>query len=196
MATWLQRILLILLLSISSQQLSANEEADLSELDSEQFEVGIVTGFITVQDFSSEMLWGIQSTFHSTENVFLQANYFQADVGLSSFEQSQGALFSGDDRNFKHLDFLIGYNIFQAEQFFSGTQALLSSLYLVAGVGDTQFGGEQSFTTTVGLGYRVDFTRTTVLRVDYRAHLFDSSLLQEDDSTANSQFSVSLSYLF
>lgn len=177
----------------------ANEESGAVEkltIDKEFFAVGIYTGMLSIQDFNSELSFGFEGSFKASEDFFLQFNYFQADASLSSFELSQGQLFSGADRKFTHYDFLLGYNLFQAEFFGSGTSSAISALYLVAGAGETEFGGENNFTLTVGTGYQFALNRRYVLRVDYRDHIFKSSLLEEDANTHNTQISVGLSYLF
>ncbi len=202
MAHWFQRIFLNLSLlallgfantSIAEQK---NSSVSLSGLNNEQFELGVSSGFLNIQDFSSEISLGINANFIATENIFLQLNYFTASTSESSYEQNQGPLFSGDDRDFKHLDFLLGYNLYQGEQFFSGSEAQLSALYLVGGVGDTQFGGEESFTYTLGVGYQVGLSRTINLKFDYRNYIYDSSLLKEDESIQNGHLTVGVSYQF
>ncbi|TQV82802.1 outer membrane beta-barrel domain-containing protein [Aliikangiella coralliicola] len=203
MAHWFQRVLLGASLATFTLVTATEAQAEqvttidsIEQLDNELFELGVTTGIINIQDFGSEFVTGINAGFIASEDIFMQLNYVFADAGLSSFEKSQGALFSGDDRKFQHFDFLVGYNLYQGEQFFSGTDAQLSSLYLVAGIGDTDFGGEESFTYTVGIGYQIGLSRTYNLKFDYRDYIYDSSLLLEDESTHNAQFSVSLNVLF
>ncbi len=167
-----------------------------SDLDTEYFDIGIFTGIINIEDFNSELLYGISATFRASEDFFLQLNYLQADSNLSSYEQSQGQLFSGDDRIFKHYDFLLGYNIFQGEFFSSGNRSNLSALYVVGGVGDTEFGGEGNFSYTLGVGYQVALKRRYIVRADMRDYFYESNLLLEGKDTHNIQFSIGLSYLF
>ncbi len=202
MAHWFQRIFLKLsllsLLAFANSLIAEqkNSNVSLSGLNNEQFELGVSAGFLNIQDFSSEISMGISANFIATENTFLQLNYVTASTSESSYESNQGPLFSGDDRDFKHLDFLLGYNLYQGEQFFSGSEAQLSALYLVGGVGDTQFGGEESFTYTLGVGYQVGLSRTVNLKFDYRNYIYDSSLLKEDESTQNGHLTLGVSYQF
>lgn len=171
-------------------QISANN------IETEYFDVGLYTGVLNIEDFSSELVYGINVTFNANENYFIQFNYLSADTGLSSFEESQGQLFTGSDRTFKHFDFLLGYNLFLGEHFTTDTVTKLSSLYLVAGVGDTDFGGEESFTFTVGLGYQIALKRNILLRMDYRDYIYKTNIIGEDNSTHNTQLTVGVSYLF
>ena len=169
---------------------------DARSIDTEYFDVGVFTGVLNIEDFSSELLIGVNATFNADENFFMQLNYLQTDSSSSSFEESQGELFSGDDRVFRHFDFLVGYNLLQGEHFFSQPTAKLSSLYLVAGIGDTDFGGESGFNYTVGLGYQMMLTRDILLRVDYRNYIYKTNLIGDDKFTNNTQLSAGVSYLF
>ena len=175
---------------------SDQREVNASDLNTEYFDVGLVAGIVNLQDFPSEVVYGLSATFRSSEDFFLQFNYAQANVSLSSYEKNQGRLFSGDDRIYQHYDFLVGYNIFQGEFFTSGTNANLSALYAVAGIGDTDFGGEASFTYTLGVGYQVAFKRLVIFRLDYRNFFYSSNLLLESETTQNSQLTLGVSYLF
>lgn len=192
----LQYIFLGLCLSgtlVSGVQAQAQREL---KIDKEFFSVGLTTGILSIQDFNSEFFYGLEGSFKASEDFFLQFNFLQADSSPSSYELNQGLLFSGSDRNFTHYDFLVGYNLFQAEFYGDGPGSAISALYLVAGAGETEFGGENNFTLTLGTGYQFALNRRYVLRLDYRDHIFKSSLLQEDEETHNTQVSVGLSYLF
>lgn len=168
-----------------------------SDLSSEVLELGLFAGVLNIGDFGSEWVMGVSGTFQASEDFFLQFNYLETDAELSSFEESQGSYFSGDDRRFVHYDLLVGYNLFQGEMYPEQGIANLSALYVVGGVGDTRFGDEESFTYTVGVGYRVAFSRRYILHVDYRNYIYDSSLIREEEQTSqNAQFSVGLNYLF
>jgi len=173
------------------------EKVYRSKVRAEFVELGVTFGVVNIENFTSEFLAGANLTFRATEDFFLQVNYVQAsDASLSSAEKRQGRAFDGDDRDFTHYDLLVGYNLFQGEFFTGGATANLSALYVVAGVGDTEFGGESRFTYTVGLGYQVAFNRRYIVRFDMRDYLYESSLLTDDNTTNNIQLSAGISYLF
>ncbi len=165
------------------------------KVNSELFDVGLTAGIINLEDFPAEYLIGASVTFKASESFFLQYNYVQADISRSTHEQ--GGLEYGVDRSFSHYDLLIGYNLFQGEFFAGEGDAHLSSLYVVGGIGDTDFGGEENFTYTFGVGYQIEFFRKYVLRVDYRDYLYESAIISGADKTVqSSQFSVGMGYLF
>ncbi|WP_075188372.1 outer membrane beta-barrel domain-containing protein [Teredinibacter haidensis] len=165
-------------------------------IDSEVFEFGVSAGVLNIEDFSSEYTLGANVSFKATEDFFLQFNYLQADAGLSSYEKSQGQSFGGGDRTFQHFDLLLGYNLFQAEFFTGDSTANLSAFYLVGGVGNTEFGGEASFTYTVGAGYQVAIARKIIVRADYRDYMYTSILSDSDKTTHNGGITLGVGYLF
>lgn len=177
----------------------ADESAktDISDINNEVFELGIFAGIINIEDFGSEFVPGISATFRASEDFFIQYNYLQADVSPSSYEKNQGKLFDGDDRTFTHYDLLIGYNLFQGEFFPSPPRANLSTLYVVAGVGDTEFGGESSLTYTLGIGYQVALTRRIGLHFDFRDYIYRSTLVSDEKRTVGAaQISSGVKFLF
>lgn len=185
----------------SSAALSEDELAPISgsasSIDSEFFEIGANTGILNIQDFGSEMTTGLYVSFKATEDFFLQFNYQEAEVDLSSYEKDRNIrYFSGADRKFVHYDLLVGYNLFQAEYFYGSSKSNLATLYFVGGVGDTEFGGEASLTYTLGLGYEIVFARRLVVRVDYRDHIYKSNLIIDDRTAHNSGFTFGAGYLF
>lgn len=197
MVFWLQRFLLVLIFATLciSREAGANAGNTL-EADNERFELGLSTGVINIGDFTSEFTFGLNANFIATEDFFLQINYVYANASLSSYELSRGALFTGDDRNFHHFDFLLGYNLFQGEIFFTESKPNLSNFYLVLGVGDTNFGGEAGLTFTIGTGYQMNLSRQVILRFDVRDYFYRSNLVRVDEATHNLHFMTSVSYLF
>lgn len=186
---------LLILTGYACAESSSSNKA--SDLNSEVFELGVAVGVINIADFTSEWTTGLSANFKATEDLFLQYNVFQAKASPSAYENNQGNLFDGSDRTFLHYDLLIGYNLFQGEFSPSDSGANLSSLYLVGGVGDTDFGGENRFTYTVGVGYQVALTRRLIARFDYRGYIYKSNLITDEDQTVTTtQMSSGLSFLF
>ena len=210
MANWFQYLLLVRCnvcrqfrvlaycfgLLLPCQGVWAENSGSTKDVDSELFELGLTAGVLNIQDFGSEFVTGVNGTFRASEDFFLQINYLQADVGLSSFEKKVIGKIA-PDRAFKHYDLLVGYNLFQGEVFY-GSGSGLSSLYLVAGVGDTSFGGESGFTYTFGAGYQMALSRRFALRFDYRDYLYNTSLLTGDSEelTVDAHMSIGLSWQF
>ncbi|WP_228743334.1 outer membrane beta-barrel domain-containing protein [Marinobacter sp. F4218] len=172
------------------------QEADI---DAEFFEIGAFAGMMTIDNFSSEPLLGVSAAFHATEDFFLQFNYGFTEAGLTSFEELSGdnvRLLSDSDRDYSYYDFLVGYNIFPGEVFFSDSLTFNSAFYVVGGVGNTEFGGESNFTTTLGTGFRVVLLDWLTVHVDFRDHMFTSDLIRESQLTHNIELSSGFTLFF
>lgn len=183
--------------SMTLAESTSSSKTDISDINNEVIELGIFAGMINVEDFGSEIAPGISATFRASEDFFIQYNFLQADISLSSYENNQGQFFGGKDRKFQHYDLLIGYNLFQGEFFPSPPKANLSTLYLVGGVGNTEFGNETSFTYTLGVGYQVALTRKIAVHVDFRDYLYQSTLITDDKRTVSAtQISLGAKYCF
>lgn len=165
-------------------------------VNDEVFELGITAGVINIADFGSEFTSGLSTTFHASESFFLQFNFMSADVGLSAYEENQGRYIRDNDRDYLHYNLLLGYTLFQGEVFGSRSNASLSSLYLIGGVGDTEFGGETAFTYVYGVGYQMGLGRRFNLRFDNRNYIYRSSLIKEDEEVHNSQLSAGIGFVF
>lgn len=197
-----QHILLSIcaIFSFLCTSLAYAEKGKKLRLNNEFFEFGVHAGVLNVQDFSSELTLGFSATFAASENFFLQYNYQVADVSLSTVEENPNLarFFVGDDRLFTHYDLLLGYNLFQSEFFVVDGYNTIGNLYTVIGVGNTNFGDEDRFTTTVGVGYKVGLTRKWQLRIDFRDYIYRSALISQDkDRTRhNTSFTAGISFLW
>lgn len=174
-----------------------NSRVRLAEVNNEIFDLGVFVGVVNIEDFGSEIAPGLSATFRASEDFFIQYNYLETDVSLSSYEKNQGQFFEGDDRRFRHYDLLVGYNLFQGEFFPSPPKANLSTLYVVAGVGETEFGGESSLTYTVGLGYQVAISRRIGFNLDFKDYIYQSTLVSDEKRSVHAtQISTGLRYSF
>ncbi len=198
---FLVAVLLVIMPVFANAQVTDSSANKTAKVKSEFLEFGLNAGILNLEDFPSEYTIGANLTFRATEDFFLQVNYTQAsDVDFSSAEKGpQGPSFTGSDRDFEHYNLLLGYNFFQGEFFTTGSKANLSSLHLVGGVGETEFGGESSFTYVLGVGYKVAFKRRYIVNFDVRDYIyeFDSTSGGDDEDTTNNiHVSLGLSYLF
>jgi outer membrane beta-barrel protein len=71
-----------------------------------------------------------------------------------------------------------------------------SSFYLVGGVGNTEFGGEDNFTTTLGTGYRIVLRDWLTWHVDLRDHIFKSDIISSSRITNNIELSTGVTWFF
>ena len=174
-------------------------EISEDDIDDEFFEIGLFAGNLTIDNFGSEPVYGVNASFHATEDFFLQMNYGMSEAGLTSFEELSGQnvrLLSDSERDYTFYNLLVGYNIFPGEVFMTAKLTFNSSFFLVGGIGNTEFGGEDNFTVTLGTGYRIVLRDWLTWHIDYRDHIFQSDILKEDQTTHNIEFSTGLTLFF
>ena len=174
-------------------------EVSEAKIDTELFEVGLFAGVLNIDNFGSAAVYGLNASFHATEDFFLQANYGRSKAGNTSFEDLSGdnvRLLTDSEREYTYYDFLLGYNIFPGEVFMTSKLTFNSAFYLVGGVGNTKFGGEDNFTTTLGTGYRIILRDWLTWHIDFRDHIFNSDIINKSDTTHNIELSSGVSFFF
>ncbi len=173
-------------------------EVDIDELDSEDFEIGAFGGIMNVEDFGSDTVTGVRFAYHVTEDFFVEGIYGQTTMGQTSFELLSGGapLLTDDERDLTYYNVSLGWNVFPGEAFVGGRWAFKGSLYLVAGAGSTEFGGDDIFTISAGVGYRFIATDWLAFHVNVRDHFFESDLLGSMENKHNIEFSGGLTVFF
>lgn len=170
-----------------------------SQIDTEFFELGAFAGLLTIDNFNTEPVIGVSAAFHATEDFFVQFNYGMASAGLTSYEELSGSdirLLTDAERDYSYYDLMVGYNIFPGEIFLTRNLTFNSAIYINAGVGNTEFAGEDNFTIVWGTGYRIILKDWVNLHVDFKDHMFRSDVIRQDQLTHNIEFSMGASVFF
>jgi outer membrane beta-barrel protein len=168
-------------------------------IDTEDFEVGGYIGFLSVEDFGTNTVYGARLAYHITEGLFTEVTYGQSDAGKTSFEilsGGQAPLLTESEREFKYYDISLGYNLLPGEVFIGGNWAFNSALYVVLGAGNTRFADDDFFTVTYGAGYRVLATDSIALHFTVRDHMLDIDITGEDKTTHNIEFTLGGTWFF
>ena len=168
------------------------------KIDTEDFEIGAFAGIMSIEDFESEVVYGVRLAYHVTEGFFVEGTVGQSEAGLTSFERLSGGapILSDDDRTLTYYNLNLGYNILPGEVFFGEGRAYNTNLYFTAGMGATTFAGDDRFTVNIGAGYRLLLTDSIALHLDVRDHLFDIDILGEDKTTHNMEGHLGLTVFF
>ncbi len=167
-------------------------------IDTENFEIGAYAGLMSVEDFGTNFLWGARAAYHITEDLFIEAAYGRTDTDETSFERLSGGaqLISDDERELTFYNASFGWNILPGEAFLGRKLAFTSALFIIGGIGSTDFAGNEEFTWNVGAGYRLLVTDAVALRLDVRDHIFETDVLGEEETTHNIELSAGLSIFF
>jgi outer membrane beta-barrel protein len=171
---------------------------DEAAIRARDFEVGIFGGLISIEDFGSSALIGGSLGYHMTEDFFVEAVYGTAKAGKTSFERLAGdvQLLSDSERQYRSYDLSLGYSLLPGESFIGARHAFASDMYLIGGIGATQFAGDRRFTWNFGAGYRLVLTDWLALRADVRDHVFANDITGTDKTTHNIDMRVGITSFF
>lgn len=173
-------------------------EIEPPKIDTEDFEVGIFAGQLSVEDFGVNTVAGATFAYHITEGFFVELAAGQTDTGLTSFERLSGAaqLLTDDEREYTYYNLSLGYNIFPGEGFIGRNRALNTALYVIGGVGKTNFAGDDRFTVDVGLGIRMMPLDWLAIHADVRDQIFDIDLLGQEKTAHNLAAQLGVTFFF
>ena len=167
-------------------------------LDSENFEVGLQGGIISIEDFESSGWLGAHIGYHITENFYLKARYGQAKGGKTSFEKlvNSAPLLTDEQRELTYYGLNIGYNLLPGEIFFSKNLVFNSIFSIELGAGSTEFAGDEQFTVNVTANYRVFINDWVAWDIGMSDYIFDTQVTGESKTTHNLNFVTGISIYF
>ncbi len=168
------------------------------KIDREDFELGAFAGVLAIEDFGSNLVYGVRLAYHVTEGFFIEATVGQSEGGLTSFEILSGGaeLLTDDERVYTYYNLDLGYNILPGEVFLGEGHAYNTNLYLIAGLGSTTFAGDDRFTVNFGFGYRFLLTDSVAFHLDFRDHLYDIDLFGEEKTVHNLEGTFGVTVFF
>jgi len=170
---------------------------DDERIDSEDFELGIFVGVMSVEDFGTNNVFGVRASYHVTEDLFLEGVYGSSTTTPTSYEVLSGGspLLTDEQRQYDYYNLSLGVNVFPGEVFF-GKYAFNTAIYLIGGAGNTAFADNEYFTINFGGGFRIFITDWLAMRMDVRNHLFTHNILGDDKSIQNLETHFGASIFF
>jgi outer membrane beta-barrel protein len=173
-------------------------EIERTRIDTEDFELGAYVGILSIEDFESNVVYGARLAYHLTEDFFLEATAGQSRAGRTSYENLSGSadLLTDSERDYTYYALSAGWNALPGEIFLGKNRAYNTAFYLVAGIGNTTFAGDDRFTVNGGFGYRILPDDWIAVHFDVRDHVYDIDLLGEKKIVNNLEAHLGLSIFF
>jgi outer membrane beta-barrel protein len=172
-------------------------ELRLPRFPSRDFEVGAFVGTYATENFGASAVYGLRVGYHLTEDWFFEGTFGSTQVSDASFRQIlPGGIFTSEKERLSYYSVSAGYNLLPGEVFLGSKQARATAIYLVGGVGSTDFAGQKRQTFHVGFGWRILLGDRGALRVDLRDHIFSLDLLGQNQSTQNLEASIGFGFHF
>ncbi len=172
-----------------------------SELDDENFEIGVTYGFISVENFGTHDYLGLRAAWHMTEDLFFEANYGYTKVDETPAETiSDLRLFNDSDREFNYYNLSVGFNILPGEVFLGKNRVYNNAFYVIAGAGNLDFLGDSEFALNLGAGLRLIITDSFAVHFTFQDIITDKPQVLnpngESGSAHNMQYGASITYFF
>jgi outer membrane beta-barrel protein len=169
----------------------------IPRMPSKDFEIGIFYGTYATQNFGSSGVKGLRFGYHLSEDFFVETVYGQTKVSDELYRQVlPGGVFSNGGNKLSYYNISAGYNILPGEVFLGAKRARPFSLYLIGGVGSTQFNNQRLATFNYGTGLRVFYSDNVSIQFDARDHVFSLDLLGKRQTTNNLELTLGLTASF
>ena len=152
-------------------------EVKVPKIRAKDIELGAYYGELSIQYFGAQPVEGGRLDYHINEDLFVEATYGRAKGGRTSYELLSGnvQLLSDAERRFTYYNLSLGYNLLPGEVFIGRNLAMTSALYMIGGIGNVKFAGDQNFAVNFGAGFRVLPTDWLALHIDVQDLVFKSN---------------------
>jgi outer membrane beta-barrel protein len=172
-------------------------DVHIVKIPSRDFEAGLFAGTYSADNFGSNPVWGVRLGYHVSEDAFIESALAQTRVSDQSFRQVlPGGIFPTPRQWLRYYNLSFGYNVLPGEIFLGKSMARVSAVYVIAGMGNTQFLQESHQTFNAGFGMRVFLQDWAAVQVDVRDHVYSMDLLGTRRGTQNLELTTGLTFFF
>ena len=172
---------------------------DESKIESQDIEFVPTMSIFSIEDFGTNIMLAVKVQYHATEDIFVGAEYGQSEAGETSYEtltSGSAPLLSSSQRTYKYYMFTMAYNLLPGEAFITDDTTYNMGLYVTAGLGSADFGGNTNVVLAFGVGYRLLVSNFSTLYIEMRDHSFNSDITGEDKLTHNLEFGIGYGFYF
>jgi len=168
------------------------------DIEVDDFELLVSTGFLSIEDFGVGNITLFSLNYHVNESVFIQAGILKAQASETSFEVLTGnsTLLTDSERQLNAFQISVGYNLFPGEGFFSENHTFSTDYYVIAGIGTTEFAGNERYTLNYGTGFRAAVLPWLTVYSEVRNYVFDMDVFGVNKSTNNLSFTLGVGFVF
>jgi outer membrane beta-barrel protein len=168
-------------------------------IDTEHFEFGVYGGLLSAEDFNTNPVVGFSLTYHINSTFLAQLGYGSSRAGHTATEEKLlGNIVSDDGYNFKYVNLVGGYKLFDGRSFLGKNYKFNSAIYLLAGIAKVDFADTSNNGLVLGASYRVVITDWLTVNFDLRDTNVKRDLSNFDDSkqTNNTEMFFGVNALF
>lgn len=169
-----------------------------SDLDTENFELGLYYGLLSIEDFGTNEVSGVTFAYHITERFFTEAAFGISKLQKTSFEiLSQGLeLLTDEQRDLSYYNLALGYNVLPGQVYVTKNFHFDTNIYFLAGAGNTHFADKNYFTYNFGAGLKFYSTDWLSIDLSLREYSFTHDLFGKDKDTNNLEGRLGVAIFF
>lgn len=171
-------------------------DVHIPKIKANDIEVGAFVGIFSVQNFGAKPSSGLRLGYHVTEDFFIEGTYGRSKVSDEAYRGLGVPIFSTEVIPLTYYNLSVGVNLFPGEVFVGKDWAMTSAVYLVGGVGNVKFNGENHTAYDFGIGIRVLPKDWLSMRFEIRDHMFASDLLGKNELTHNFEMTLGIAAYF
>ena len=172
-------------------------EVKLPKFPSNDIALGLFTGSYSAQNFGTSSVSGVRLGYHISEDVFIESVYGRTTVTDEAFRGVLAAgILKSPKEKLTYFNLSAGVNLLPGEVFIGKGRAKASAIYIIGGLGSTDFAGQSRQTFNFGLGGRVLLADWAAVQVDVRDHVFSLDLLGPSKTTHNVELTGGLTFFF
>lgn len=171
-------------------------EVVVPKIRSENFELGAYTGILSTEDLQTNLTYGLRAAYHVTEDFFVEGEYGRSTVSDQVRRTIGQPFFSKPSIDLSTYGLSVGYNLLPGEVFVGTRYAMTSVVYVLGGIGNTHFNGEDFLTYSGGFGLKVLPLDWVAVRLEARDRLWQSDLLGKSKLTNNFELTLGLAAYF
>lgn len=168
-------------------------KAALPSLSAYDVELGFDFGTLSVEDFNTNPVVGVNLNFYVTPKFFGKLKYASSDTEKSNVEQN---LNFNPDRTFSYGAIGAGYQLFSGSSAIGSYQRFTSGIFALAGIEFVEFANNDTEGFFVGATYKCLINESLTFDINFLTHVFDREFLGEEKTTMNNELSVGLNILF
>ena len=170
-----------------------------AKIDTERFELGVYTGFLSIENFDVNALIGLQGTFHINSRLMANVYYGQSDGARARFEREVGDdsdFIANREDGFRYIAAGISYNLLNARSFSGSKRKYDSYISIDTAVESVDFAGETNIGLMIGTTYKTVVTDWFTVNINLKDHIVEREFLGESSLTQNLELSLGLNFLF
>jgi outer membrane beta-barrel protein len=174
----------------------ARRDVRAAAIDNEDWEFAGYGGFLSIEDFGTEPVYGGRIAYHVTEDLYLEGDYARSTVEDSNFRNIGAPLFDSEEEDITMYGLSVGYTLLPGEVFVGSKWARASAMFMSFGVGNTEFVDDDNVTFLLGFGLRALPSDWLSLRLEARDRIWESDLLGESEWKHNFEITLTLGAFF